>query len=238
VKYLKYYLLSIGVIGLDQLVKMLAYYEMHLKGISDIPVLGQLFRLHYTTNPGMAFGIELGSPYGKLVLTAFRLVAMLLIALYLRHLAKKNMPKGLLWSIALILGGAVGNVIDSTFYGVWFGDGLTVPGAQNPWFHGRVIDMFYLDVWEGRLPDWMPFWGGHYISLWPIFNIADASIFVGVAIILIWQRRFFAVPAQDEAQPEQPEQETPGQSAEVVESAPDVEGAQDPDTDKTPDTAV
>lgn len=188
-KYFKYYLLTIGVIILDQVVKMAVHFNMELGSAGQIPVLGDWFKLYYTLNPGMAFGMEFGSDYGKLGLTLFRLVAMVVIAFYLYNLAKKGTHKGVLWSVAAILGGAIGNVIDSIFYGVWLGNAPY--NAATPWFHGQVVDMFYIDIWEGRIADWIPFWGGDYISLWPIFNIADASIFCGVLVILIFQKRFF-----------------------------------------------
>ena len=189
-KYYKYYLLSLFIIVLDQTVKMLVHYNMDMGVVGQIPIFGDWFKLHYTLNPGMAFGMQLGSDYGKLVLTIFRLFAMVGIAYYLYILAKRGVPQGLLWSVALILGGAIGNVIDSTFYGVLLNNAPY--DASTPWFHGQVIDMFYIDIWEGRVAEWVPVWGGEYMALWPIFNIADASIFVGVAIILIMQKKFFA----------------------------------------------
>jgi len=156
----------------------------------QIHILGDFFKLHYLTNPGMAFGMELGSDYGKLFLTIFRLFAMVGIGYYLYMLVEKKVHTGLIWCVALILGGAVGNVIDSAFYGVLLDNAPY--DASTPWFHGQVVDMFYIDIWEGRLPGWIPLWGNEYMALWPVFNIADASIFVGVAIILIFQKRFFA----------------------------------------------
>ena len=172
--------------------KLLVYYNMSLN--EEVAVFGDWFKLHYILNEGMAFGIRFGSEYGKLGLTLFRLVAMVFIGIYLYRLAKKEVNSGLLWSIALILGGAIGNVIDSTFYGVALDN--SPYDAITPWFHGKVIDMFYLDIWEGVVADWVPFWGGERIALWPIFNVADAAIFVGVAIILIYQKRFFARKVQ------------------------------------------
>lgn len=187
-KYFKFYLLTIGVIILDQVIKLLVFYNMDLG--HEIPVFGEWFKIHYTVNPGMAFGLELGSEFGKFALTTFRLIAMVGIGFYLFTLIKKEVPVGLSWCIALILGGAIGNVIDSTFYGVLL-EGNAPVNAVTPWFHGQVIDMFYVDIWEGRVVDWVPLFGGDYLSLWPIFNIADASIFVGVSFILIFQKHFF-----------------------------------------------
>ncbi len=193
-KYYKYYLLSLFIIILDQVVKMLVHYNMDMGVVGQIPVFGDWFKLHYTLNPGMAFGLELGSEYGKLALTVFRLFAMVGIGYYLYILAKRGVPEGLLWSVALILGGAIGNVIDSTFYGVLLNNAPY--NASTPWFHGQVVDMFYIDIWEGRVADWVPIWGGEHMALWPIFNIADASIFVGVTVILIMQKKFFAEDKQ------------------------------------------
>ena len=189
-KYIKYFFATLGVIIVDQIVKLLVHFNMAYGEPGQIKVFGNWFKLHYTLNEGMAFGIRLGSEYGKLGLSLFRLFAMVAIGWYLYKMAKKGMHQGLLWCIALILGGAVGNIVDSTFYGVFLDN--APPDAITPWFHGQVIDMFYLDIWEGKVADWVPLWGGEYMAFWPIFNIADASIFVGVAIILIFQKRFFA----------------------------------------------
>jgi signal peptidase II len=100
----------------------------------------------------------------------------------------KGAQKGFLVCMAMILGGAIGNVVDSVFYGVLLNNSPF--DAPTPWFNGQVIDMFYLDIWEGYLPDWLPILGGQFYSLWPIFNVADSSIFLGVLCILIFQKRF------------------------------------------------
>ena len=178
----------------DQAVKLAVHFRMSVS--EEIAILGDWFKLHYTENSGMAFGLELDFAYGKLVLTLFRLLAMVGIGYYLYYLAKRNAKPGLLWSISLILAGAIGNVIDSTFYGALLGNAPF--DAPTPWFHGKVVDMFYIDIWRGMVADWVPVWGGSSISLWPIFNVADASIFIGVATILIMQKRYFAVPPTDE----------------------------------------
>ncbi|MEX2568359.1 MAG: lipoprotein signal peptidase [Cyclobacteriaceae bacterium] len=188
-KYWKYFSVTLVVILIDQVVKMLVHNGMDFGSVGQIKVFGDWFKLHYTTNPGMAFGMQLGSEYGKLILTTFRLIAMFGIGYYLYSLINKAAHTGYLFCIAMILGGAIGNLIDSVFYGVLLGNAPY--DAPNPWFHGQVIDMFYIDIWEGFIPDWIPLLGGSYTALWPIFNIADASIFVGVGIILIFQKRFF-----------------------------------------------
>ncbi len=189
-KYWKYYLFALALIILDQVVKMLVHFNMQIGLTGEIKIFGDWFKLHYTLNPGMAFGMQLGSAYGKLMLTTFRLGAMGAIAYYLYTLIKKNAPVGLLWCLAAILAGAIGNLVDSIFYGVLLNNAPY--DAPSPWLHGQVIDMFYLDIWEGIVPQWIPVLGGQYYSLWPIFNIADSCIFLGVTFILIYQKRFFA----------------------------------------------
>ncbi len=188
-KYIKYFGIAILVILIDQAVKMLVHFEMDFGSPGQIPIFGDWFKLHYTTNPGMAFGMELGSEYGKLLLTSFRLVAMVGIGYYLYYIIDKRHHPTYILCIAMILGGAIGNLVDSIFYGVWLNNAPY--NASTPWFHGQVVDMFYFDIWEGHLPKWIPLWGGSYTALWPIFNVADASIFIGVTIILIFQGRFF-----------------------------------------------
>jgi signal peptidase II len=159
---------------------------------NEVPLLGEWFKLHYVLNRGMAFGITLDfipKGYGKIVLSLFRIFAMFGIGYYLTKLASKKAHEGLLWSIAAILGGAIGNVIDSTFYGVFLNNAPL--NSPTPWFHGQVIDMFFFDPYQGWIPEWVPIWGGSWYST-PIFNFADASIFCGVVAILVWQNTFFA----------------------------------------------
>jgi signal peptidase II len=185
----KYFALSLLLIIIDQAIKLWVYFYMIPEFMGEIRVLGDWLKLHYVTNDGMAFGMTLDfipGGYGKLVLSVFRLFAMVGIGYYLYKWASEGkMHQGLLWSIAAIWGGAIGNVIDSTFYGVLFD--LTPPNVPIKWFHGQVIDMFYFDLWQGTLPSWL---GGSYFSM-PIFNFADACIFCGVVTILIYQNTFF-----------------------------------------------
>ncbi|MDH5399853.1 MAG: lipoprotein signal peptidase [Cyclobacteriaceae bacterium] len=189
-KVYKYYLIAILIIIIDQTSKLLVYYNMEMGPIGEIRVMGDWFRLHYLLNPGMAFGLRWDNEYGKLALTFFRLIAMVGIGFYVYHLFKKGAKTGLLISMALILGGAVGNVIDSTFYGVFLNNAPM--GSSTPWFHGQVIDMLFFPILDGFFPDWLPFVGGeHYLFFSPVFNIADSSIFIGVVIILLFQKRFF-----------------------------------------------
>lgn len=186
-KNYRYFLLSILIIALDQGIKIGVHTWMEPGYFGQISLIGDFFKLHYTLNPGMAFGIQIGSIWGKLILTTFRILAMFGIGIWLHSLTAKKSPTGLLVSVALILGGAIGNLIDSVFYGVWFNNAPA--GAPMSWFHGQVIDMFFADFYEGPLPSWIPFWGGSYYST-PIFNFADAAIFCGVMAILFLQNTF------------------------------------------------
>ena len=186
---LKYFLICLLAIIVDQLVKLVVHNTMVMGSQGQILILGDLFKLHYLTNPGMAFGLKLDFEYGKLLLTLFRIGAMFAIGYYLYSLVKKGTNSGYLICIALILGGAIGNLIDSVFYGVFLDNAPY--DAPTPWFHGQVVDMFYIDIWEGYLPDWIPLLGGDYMALWPVFNIADASIFIAICIIIVFQKRYF-----------------------------------------------
>lgn len=184
----RYFLLSLLIIFLDQLIKISVHFFMEPGYFGQIELIGPYVKLHYTLNPGMAFGMQLGSEYGKLILTLFRIVAMFAIGYFLHQLTTKNNKPLLLTSVALVLGGAVGNLIDSVFYGIWF-DNAPVESPMRL-FHGQVIDMFFFDFWEGILPTWIPVWGGSYYST-PIFNFADAAIFCGVVVILLFQNKLF-----------------------------------------------
>lgn len=193
-KVLKYFLIAFAIIVIDQAFKLWVYFD-HLNwpicGLNchEIMVLGDWFRLHYLLNPGMAFGLKFDSEFGKLALTIFRIGAMIGIGYYLWRMAKQGAHAGLLISLGLILGGAVGNVIDSTFYGVFLDNAPS--DAPMPWFHGQVIDMLYFPLFDFVWPEWVPFFGGRYFEFFsPVFNIADSSIFVGVVIILVMQRKF------------------------------------------------
>lgn len=184
----KYYVIALVVILIDQTSKLLVYNYMYLH--EEINVIGEWFKLHYLLNPGMAFGIRWENEFGKLALTIFRIGAMIGIGYYLYQMTVKKAHTGFLISMALILGGAVGNVIDSTFYGVFLGNQPI--GSYSPWFHGQVIDMLFFPIFDFTWPEWMPMVGGEYFLFFsPVFNIADSSIFIGVATILIFQKRFF-----------------------------------------------
>ena len=199
-KYSKYFLLTLSVIIIDQATKLLVHYNMDLGVNGEIRVIGDWFRLHYMLNEGMAFGMKINWEYGKVLLTTFRLMASIAGIYFLYYYAKKGVHQGLLWSGALILAGAIGNVIDSIFYGVFLENAPY--SAPNPWFHGQVVDMLYFPIFEFTWPSWIPFIGGSYFHFFSaIFNVADASIFIGVCIILIFQKRFFPEKEADRAEP-------------------------------------
>jgi signal peptidase II len=198
---IKFFLFALLLIAVDQASKLLVHHFMSPGFAGQIRLIGDWFKLYYVTNPGMAFGMQIDHEYGKLFLTTFRLGAMVFIALYMVRLAYRGASSGLLWAMAMILAGAIGNLIDSIFYGVLIGNAPY--GSPTPWFHGQVIDMVFIDFWEGFVPDWIPVWGGQYYTT-PIFNFADACIFVGVCIILMFQGTFF--PRLEEPQTEEPEE--------------------------------
>ncbi len=183
-KYLKYFGISLAVILLDQGTKMLVHAEMQFGLAGQILLLGDWLKLHYTLNPGMAFGMEIGGENGKLMLTLFRMLAIGGIAFYLASIIRKQLQSAYIICISLILGGAAGNLIDSIFYGVWLGN--APEGSPTPWLHGQVIDMIYVDIWEGYLPEWIPVLGGQYYALWPIFNVADATIFCSIICLMLF----------------------------------------------------
>lgn len=166
----------------------------------DIHVLGDWFILKFIENDGMAFGLDLPGNNGKLFLTLFRIVAVIAIAFYLRHLIITRTHQGLIFSIALILAGALGNIIDSVFYGVIFTESTQFSTATlfpegkgyGTLMHGHVVDMFYFPIIRGYWPEWIPWKGGDPFEFFrPVFNIADSSITVGVFLILIFQKSFF-----------------------------------------------
>ncbi len=164
-----------------------------------IPVIGDWFFIHFTENPGMAFGLEIPGEFGKLILSIFRIIAIGGIIWYILHLIKLEAPKGLILSISLILSGAIGNMIDSAFYGMIFSDSFfqvaTIfpeEGGYATFLHGSVVDMFYFPIIRGVYPDWLPWIGSQpFIFFRPVFNVADAVITMGVLITLIFYRSYF-----------------------------------------------
>ncbi len=216
--YIKYFLIALVVIVIDQASKLLVFHNMYLH--QEINVLGEWFKLHYLLNPGMAFGIRWQSEFGKLALTIFRIIAMFGISYYLIMMTKKKAHYGFLICLALILGGAIGNVIDSTFYGVFLDNAPL--DSPTKWFHGQVIDMLYFPLFEFYWPEWVPVKGGEFFEFFsPVFNIADSSIFIGVATILISQKRFFVDQVEESPAPIASEETIQSERKSEVNAMPD-----------------
>lgn len=173
----------------DQLIKTWVKTNMYLG--QEFNIIGKWFIIHFTENNGMAFGMEFGGEFGKLALSLFRIAAVGGIGYGLHYLIKHKYHRGLILNVALIFSGALGNIIDSVFYGKIYG--------YETWFHGRVVDMFYFPIAEGHFPSWIPIWGGdEFIFFRPVFNLADAAISVGVIFILIFQKNYFKEDVKDD----------------------------------------
>lgn len=179
--------LATVIVVVDQLTKVTVRTKMQIG--DSIPVLGHWLKLTFTENPGMAFGISLGS---SLIVTVLAIVATVLIVFYLRSIRYQHL--GYRTSLALILGGAVGNIIDRIFYARIFDYG--------GFFRGEVVDFIHFDLWSGRLPEWLPLIGSRYIALFPIWNVADMSIVIGVVLVLVFQKAYqrqrFALESEGE----------------------------------------
>ncbi len=186
----------LAVLFIDQFIKI--YIKLNYP-LGEVANLGNWCILHFTENPGMAFGYEFGGNYGKLILSVFRILACIGGVFYIKHIVKNKEHIGFIFSVSLILAGAVGNILDSVFYGVLFGESdefnvakfLPANGGYAGVLHGRVVDMFYFPIINGHFPSWFPIWGGEEFQFFrPIFNFADFAISLGVGIILVFQKRF------------------------------------------------
>jgi signal peptidase II len=191
--------LAIGTIGiailLDQIIKI--YVKTHFV-LGEEVVVFDWFRIHFTENNGMAMGFEFGGKAGKLFLTLFRLVAVSAIVYWLMGAIKSKTHNAVIVAISLIFSGAVGNIIDSVFYGVIFNSSnhkVATLFSETPYgdlFYGKVVDMFYFPLWQGTLPEWIPFIGGDLFTFFQyIFNPADAFISVGVALLFVFNKQAF-----------------------------------------------
>ena len=183
---------------IDQVVKL--WIKTHMTLGESIPVFGSWFQIYFIENYGMAFGMQLGGTLGKLALSSLRLVLIGFIIYYIVKLIKMDASRGILTGMALILVGAMGNIVDSMFYGLIFNESSFTSvasvfpdeGGYAPFLFGKVVDMLYFPLVDTTLPDWVPFWGGeHFIFFRPIFNIADSCITIGVGYLLIFHRKFF-----------------------------------------------
>ena len=180
----------------DQTLKILV--KTHMTLYQQIPIFGNWGILHFVENNGMAFGMALPGSLGKILLTSFRILAVVAIGFYLRHLILRKAHAGLIITLSMVMAGALGNIIDSVFYGLIFNSSSPVQtavmfpdgGGYAPLMQGKVVDMFYFPIIKGNYPSWFR-GGSSFIFFRPVFNIADSSITVAVVIILFKQRSFF-----------------------------------------------
>jgi signal peptidase II len=191
-------ILIVIILVVDQALKI--WIKTHMYMGQEYDIIGHWFRIHFIENEGMAYGLSFGGSAGKVMLTLFRLAAVIFGFYLLRKITRLNYHKGLIICGAMILAGAMGNLIDSMFYGLLFSAStyshiaalLPAGGGYAGFLHGKVVDMLYFPVYEGFLPSWIPFKGGDYFVFFqPVFNISDASISLGVITILLFQKRFF-----------------------------------------------
>ena len=183
---------------IDQVVKIWIKTNMTLG--QEYHVLGNWFIIHFTENPGMAFGLEFSGNYGKLMLSLFRLVAITVLVFYIYNLTRHKVSNIVLVSLSLVLAGAIGNMIDSAFYGMIFSNStyfdvarfMPEEGGYATFLHGKVVDMLYFPIVHGVYPEWLPLLGGNEFHFFrPVFNIADTSITLGVILMILFQKKFF-----------------------------------------------
>lgn len=178
----------------------------------EFPVIGEWFLIHFVENNGMAFGFEFGGEYGKMFLSLFRVIAVFGIGWYITRLVKKDLPMGFIACVSLIFAGAIGNIIDSAFYGLIFNDSygqvatlFPEGGGYATFLHGRVVDMFYFPLISGVYPEWIPFAGGSDFQFFrPVFNVADSSISIGIfSIIFFYRKQFNNLDVKEKTQEEE-----------------------------------
>jgi signal peptidase II len=190
-------LFIILILILDQILKI--WVKTHMEIGQEIHLLGDRGMIHFIENNGMAFGMEMGGKPGKLILSIFRVIAIFGIGWFLNSLVVKKTNLGLILAVSAIMAGAIGNIIDSAFYGMIFNESynqvatLFPPeGGYSSFLHGRVVDMFYFPVISTHWPDWSPINAGEsFVFFRPVFNIADSAITCGVISIILFQKRMF-----------------------------------------------
>ena len=203
-------LVILVVLILDQWLKI--YIKTTFEYGQGFDILGLSWaKIHFVENEGMAFGITFGEPYGKLILSLFRIIMVGFLIYIIRNLIQAKESFGLLISFALIIAGALGNIVDSAFYGMIFSESprfhggvaemFPEGGGYSSFLHGKVVDMFYFPLIKTTLPDWFPFWAGERFEFFrPVFNIADTAISTGVISILLFHRRFFKSSPNNDAE--------------------------------------
>ena len=201
------FIVIMSVLIIDQALKI--YIKTHYAYGEGFNMFGLKWaRIYFVENEGMAYGLKLGGDYGKLLLSVFRIVMVFVLFILLAKLIKANERLSLLISFSLIIAGAIGNIIDSAFYGMIFSETPQFHGGIAQMFpqgggyasflHGKVVDMLYFPMIDTHLPDWVPIWGSdRFIFFQPIFNIADSAITVGVVSLLLFNRSFFTQKKED-----------------------------------------
>ena len=194
------------IIFIDQAIKF--YIKLHYFIGEEHAMIGEWARLHFVENEGMAWGLKFGGGFGKIILTLFRLVAVIWGVFLIKGFIEQKYHKGFIICAALIFAGAVGNLIDSLFYGMIFDASYPYTtmvahlfprtGGYASFLHGKVVDMFYFPIIrEGHFPKWFPIWGGEEFEFFrPVFNFADASISTGVIALFVFQKKFFKESTQ------------------------------------------